>query len=124
MDRIINVFPSERQEGVRGVLSGVIKAVLAQQLLRRKKGGRVAAIEVMFGNPTLSSLIREGKTHQIGGFIAQGKSKGMITMDASLRRLVVEDVIDPEAALEKSLDKDEMRKWLKERGAEVSEENE
>jgi Tfp pilus assembly pilus retraction ATPase PilT len=48
----------------------------------------------------------------------------MITMDASLRRLVVEDVIDPEAALEKSLDKDEMRKWLKERGAEVSEENE
>ena len=124
MDRIINVFPTERQDGVRGVLSSVIQCVLAQQLLRRKKGGRVAAIEVMFGSPTLSSLIREGKTHQISGYIGQGKARGMITMDESLRRLVRDDIIDPNAALEKSLDKDEMRRWLRERGAEVSDEDE
>jgi hypothetical protein len=41
-------------------------------------------------------------------------------MDDSLRKLVNEDVIEPQAALEKSLDKDEMRKWLKERGVEVA----
>jgi twitching motility protein PilT len=123
MDRIINVFPTERQEGVRGVLSGVIKAVLAQQLLRRKKGGRVAAIEVMFGSPTLSSLIREGKTHQISGYIGQGRSKGMVNMDDSLRKLVKDELIDPSAALEKALEKDEMRKWLKERSAELPEDH-
>ena len=84
-----------------------------------KKGGRVAAVEVLFGAPALSSLIREGKTHQISNFIAQGKSRGMVGMDASLRKLAEEDVIDPMAALEKALDKDDMRKWLQERGTEV-----
>ena len=44
IDRIINVFPTDQQEGVRGILAGVIKGVLAQQLLRRKGGGRVAAL--------------------------------------------------------------------------------
>ncbi len=124
IDRIINVFPTDQQEGVRGILSGVIKGVLAQQLLRRKGGGRVAALEILFGTPALSSLIREGKTHQIAGLIGQGKSQGMIAMDDSLRSLVERDVIEPHAALEKALEKDEMRKWLKERGASLPDEGE
>jgi twitching motility protein PilT len=121
IDRIINVFPSEQQDGVRGVLAGVIKGVLAQQLLRRIGGGRVAAIEVLFGTGALSSLIREGKTHLIPGVIMQGKAAGMMSMDESLRGLVVGGLIEPLAALEKALDKDEMRKWLTERGIEVGE---
>jgi twitching motility protein PilT len=119
VDRIINVFPVERQDSVRGILAGVIKGIVAQQLLRRKKGGRVAALEILFGTPALSSLIREGKTHQIGGLIGQGRNQGMIGMDESLRNLVEKDLIESHAALEKALDKDEMRKWLKARGAEV-----
>ncbi|MCB9777245.1 MAG: type IV pilus twitching motility protein PilT [Alphaproteobacteria bacterium] len=119
IDRIINVFPTDRQDGVRGVLSSVVKGILAQQLLRRKGGGRIAAVEVMFGSPSLSSLIREGKTHQIPGYISQNKKRGMIPMDESLRTLVNEEMVDPEAALEKALDKDEMRRWLKQRGVDV-----
>jgi twitching motility protein PilT len=117
VDRIINVFPVERQDGVRGILAGVVKGILAQQLLRRKGGGRCAAIEVLFGTPALSALIREGKTHQITGLIQQGKTQGMIGMDDSLRALADADTIEPHAALEKALDKDEMRKWLKAKGA-------
>lgn len=116
MDRIINVFPSDRQDGIRSVLSVVIRGVLAQQLLRRKSGGRVAAVEVLFYTAALGSLIREGKTHHITGLIQQGKRLGMIAMDDSLKKLVTEDVIDVHAALEKSLDKDEMRKWLQQQG--------
>ena len=121
MDRVINVFPTNQQEGVRAVLAGVIKGILAQQLLRKKGGGRVAAIEVLFGTPAISSLIREGKTHQISGAIRQGKTLGMIAMDDSLKDLVRRDIIEPHAALEKALDKDEMRKWLKDQGAELPE---
>ncbi len=116
VDRIINVFPSDKQDGVRLALSSIVKAILSQQLLRRKGGGRVAAVEVMFGAPALSALIREGKTHQISNFIGQGKSRGMVGMDDSLKKLVEEGLIDPGAALEKALDKDVIRKWLKERG--------
>lgn len=119
IDRIINVFPVDQQESIRGILSSVVKGILAQQLLRRKKGGRVAALEILFGTPALSSLIREGKTHQIAGLIMQGRAQGMVSMDESLRKLVEDDVIEPHAALEKALQKDEMRTWLKERGAEV-----
>jgi twitching motility protein PilT len=119
IDRIINVFPVERQDGVRGVLSNVVKAILAQQLLRRKKGGRVAAIEVLFGSPALGAMIREGKTHQLSSYILQGRSQGMRGMDESLRALVEEGEIEGVAALEKALDKDEMRKWLKQRGDDV-----
>jgi twitching motility protein PilT len=122
IDRIINVFPTDQQEGVRGILAGVIKGVLAQQLLRRKGGGRVAALEILFGTPALSSLIREGKTHQIPGLLSQGKAHGMRAMDDSLRGLVEKDSIEPHSALEKALDKDEMRKWLKERGAALPDE--
>ena len=113
------MFPTERQDGVRGMLGGVLKAVVAQQLLRRTKGGRVAALEVLFGSSALASLIRQGKTHQIPGVISSGVGKGMISMDSSLRKLVDEEVVDPLAALEKALDKDEFRSWLKERGVSV-----
>ncbi len=117
MDRVINVFPTERQDNVRGILSGVIKCVLSQQLLRRKAGGRVAAVEVLFATSAISSLIREGKTHQISGAIQTGLSRGMIGMDASLKRLVEENVVDSNTALEKSLEKDDFRKWLRSHGA-------
>jgi len=121
IDRIINVFPTDKQDGVRGVLAGVVRAVLSQQLLPRKNGGRVAAVELMFGAPALASLIREGKTHQIPNYIAQGRKTGMITMDESLMHLVDDDVVDGTAALEKALDKDTLRNWLIARGEDVPE---
>jgi twitching motility protein PilT len=100
----------------------VVKGILSQQLLRRKGGGRVAAVEVMFGAPTLSALIREGKTHQITNYISQGRARGMTGMDESLRKLVEDDLIEPGSALEKALDKDDMRRWLQGQGHKVGDE--
>jgi twitching motility protein PilT len=122
IDRIINVFPAEKQSGVRGTLASVIKCVVAQQLLRKKGGGRVAAVEIMFSSNAMSSMIREGKTHQISGLIKLGKRDGMIAMDDALKRHVEDDKIEPLAGLEKAIDKDDFRKWLKDRGAEVPDE--
>jgi twitching motility protein PilT len=116
LDRIINVFPADKQAGVRGTLASVTKAVVAQQLLRKKGGGRCAAVEILFASPAMSSLLRDGKTHQIGGLIKLGKREGMIAMDDALRKLADDGLIDAHAALEKAIDKDEMRKWLKDRG--------
>ncbi|MBT9556417.1 MAG: type IV pilus twitching motility protein PilT [Myxococcales bacterium] len=112
VDRIINVFPTDEQESVRGIISDTLSCVLAQQLLKRKKGGRVAALEILFGSPAMGNIIREGKTHQLTNLIRGGKAKGMVTMDDSLERLVKEDVISAEAAYEKSIDKKEFRKRM------------
>ena len=116
IDRIINVFPAERQDGVRVVLAGVTRCVLSQQLLPRKTGGRVAAFELLLGSPALATMIREGKTHQIPGLIEGGSSQGMLSMDSSLKELVRRDVVTANSALEKALDKDGFREWCKEGG--------
>jgi twitching motility protein PilT len=112
VDRIINVFPTDEQEGVRTALGDSLTCVVAQQLLRRKAGGRVAALEILFGSPALGSMIREGKTHQISNLIRQGKRRGMVTMDDSLEKLVVEDVITPESAYEKAIEKKDFKKAM------------
>jgi len=119
IDRVVNVFPADRQPGVRGTLASVLKGVVAQQLLRKKKGGRCAAVEILFGSNAMSSMIRDGKTHQISGLIKLGKKEGMIAMDDALKALVENESIEPLAGLEKSIDKDDFRKWLKERGVQA-----
>jgi twitching motility protein PilT len=88
VDRLIGVFPTEQQAGVRNTVANVLAAVVAQQLVPKKLGGRVAACEVLFANQALASMIREGKTFQIPGVIASGKADGMVGMDETLQRLV------------------------------------
>ncbi len=106
VDRIIDAFPAAEQEQVRIVLSEALRGVVAQQLLRKKGGGRVAAHEILLGSSALSNSIREGKTSLINNQIATGKSKGMIAMDQTLTELVKNDVVEPGEALERALDKE------------------
>ena len=105
VDRIVNSFQAREQETIRSILSDTIRAILAQQLVRRSEGGRIAAVEILFGSPALASLIREGKSHQITNLIQTGRRQGMISMDESLRQLVEGGIIDLQTALEKAIDK-------------------
>ena len=120
VDRVISVFPADRQDGARGTLAAVIKGVVSQQLVPRTSGGRAAAVEILFHTPALSSLIREGKSHQITGLIQTGRSEGMVAMDDALRDLVERDVVEPAAALEKAIDKDIFAGWMLERDIQLS----
>ena len=65
VDRIIDAFPAAEQEQVRIVLAEILRGVVAQQLLRKKSGGRVPAFEILLGSTALSNAIREGKTSNI-----------------------------------------------------------
>jgi twitching motility protein PilT len=120
IDRLIGVFPVEEQSGVRNTISNVLRAVIAQQLIPKKMGGRVAAVEILFSNQALASMIREGKTFQIPGVIAAGRNEGMVGMDESLQTLVENGVIEGVDALEKAIEKDAFRDWLKARGVDVA----
>ena len=88
IDRIVDVFPAERQQQIRLQLSMTLKAVLSQQLLPRKSGpGRVLACEVMKVDGAIRNLIREGKTPQINNTIQTTASLGNILMDKTLANL-------------------------------------
>ncbi|HVT05729.1 MAG TPA: type IV pilus twitching motility protein PilT [Thermoanaerobaculia bacterium] len=117
MDRIINVFPAGEQEGIRNVLGETIRAVVAQQLLPKVGGGRVAALEILFGSPALSNIIREGKTVQITSMIQTGIREGMVDMDTSIRRLFEEKKITARAAFDKAIDKEQFRAAVEQEAA-------
>lgn len=98
IDRIIDVFPSSEKDMIRAMLSESLQAVVSQALLKRKTGGRVAAHEIMLGTPAIRNLIRENKIAQMYSSIQTGASDGMITLDQTLKNLVLRDVVTKETA--------------------------
>jgi len=98
VDRIIDVFPAAQQGQIRAMFSESIQAVITQTLLKRRSGGRVAALEILIGTTAVRNLIRENKIHQIPSVLQTGQSVGMQTMDMALLDLVGRGLVTPEEA--------------------------
>src|SRR5690606_13502856 len=78
LDRIIDVFPPERQAQIRVQLAASLNAVIAQRLVPKIGGvGMIAAFEILVANQPVKALIREGKTHQIRNVMSQSVREGM-----------------------------------------------
>lgn len=111
IDRIVGIFPAEKQDVIRTQLSGVLEAVISQQLLPKTGGnGRIAAFEVMTKTPAISNLIREGKIHQIYSTMQTSAQFGMNLMDKALSDIVRSGAVDFETALEYSVDPENFKK--------------
>lgn len=110
IDRVIDVFPAAEKEMVRAMLSSSIQGIIAQTLLHRAGGGRVAAHEIMVGTNAVRNLIRENQLAQIYSMIQTGARYGMQTMEDSVNDLLAAGTITPEtahAALKDSTDDQE-----------------
>jgi twitching motility protein PilT len=105
IDRIIDQYPPAQQEQIRVMLANSLKGVIAQMLCKKIGGGRVAALEVMFGVPAVANLIRESKVFQIPSIMQTGRKMGMALMNDSLLKLVKDGIVAPEEALAKANDK-------------------
>jgi twitching motility protein PilT len=99
IDRVIDVFPPGRQQQVRTMLATSLRAIVAQQLLRRADGkGRIAAHEILISSTGVANMIREGHSEKIPSYIQSGRNQGMVTMDGSLQKLVQDKLITGEEA--------------------------
>ncbi|MEO8314754.1 MAG: type IV pilus twitching motility protein PilT [Pseudomonadota bacterium] len=106
VDRIINVFPSDKQSHVRTMLSTSLRGVISQQLLQKAdKQGRVAALEIMVNNAAVANLIRQGKIDQLENTMQSGGATGMRTMDASIQTLYDLHLISGNEAFKKAINK-------------------
>jgi twitching motility protein PilT len=106
VDRIVNVFPSQRQDQVRSVLADCLRMVVSQQLVRRLDGqGRMVAAEVMINTVAVASMIRQGNTHKLHSVLQAGQRSGMQSLDSVLQDLVQREVISGEEALEHAIDR-------------------
>ena len=105
IDRIVDSFPTTQQAQVRTQLASTLICVISQVLLKRiDKKGRVAAFEIMINTPSISALIRDGKTFRITSDIQTGAKFGMNTLDAHLLQLYTEGKISYGDLVTKSKD--------------------
>jgi twitching motility protein PilT len=106
IDRIIDVFPAAEKTMVRSMLSESLRSVIAQTLMKKIGGGRIAGWEIMIGTPAIRNLIREDKVAQMYSSIQTGQAHGMITMDQYLQDLVSRGVVTLQDARAKAVMKD------------------
>jgi len=87
INRIVSVFSAQEQEQVRSQLSQSLRMVVAQQLIQKRSGGRVACFEVLINVPSVGNLIRENKIIQLKNIINTNESLGMISMEKSIAKV-------------------------------------
>jgi twitching motility protein PilT len=119
VDRVIDQFPPDRQAQIRVMLSESLKGVISQVLCKKIGGGRVAAREIMLSTPSVSNLIREGKTFQLPSVLQTSRRLGMVTMNDALIELVESGMVEPQEAYLKATDKVGILNMLKQRGKDI-----
>jgi twitching motility protein PilT len=113
LDRVLDVFPVDQRDQIRVMVSESLRGIVSQQLVPRADGkGRVLALEILTNSPAVGNVIREAKTFMLPGIIQTGRKQGMKLMDESLRELWAAGLIDPEEALARADQKNEMRALL------------
>lgn len=109
VNRVVDVFPGEEKEMVRGMLSESLRAVITQTLVKSAKGGRMAAHEIMLCTPAIRNLIREAKIAQMYSAIQTGRNSGMQTLDQCLQELVQKGFVHKKDARAKAENKNLFR---------------
>jgi len=113
MERVIDLFPPHQRHLAQSRLASLLIGVLCQTLVPRADGsGRIAAVEIMLGNPPVKALIREGKIYQLPNVIRTHRDIGMITMDESLVELYLKGIITGQSVLEFCNDQKEVEKMI------------
>ena len=99
IERIIDVFPAEKQTQIRMQLAGSLVGVVAQRLFKRQDSdGRKAVCEIMVNTPAIANLIRQEKLNQIPSVIQTSKEMGMQTMEMAIKEQMMYGVIGMEDA--------------------------
>lgn len=114
-NRIYNLFPPEKRDMIRDMLSQNVQAFVYQRLMKSIKEGvsRIPAVEVLLGSPVVLKYIEEGREIELGDVIKNSQQEGMISYHRSLVDLVQRELIHPKVAIELSRNPDELRMLLK-----------
>jgi twitching motility protein PilT len=118
--RLIETAPYERQTQVALSLSECLRGAVAQVLLRKTGGGRVAARELLFNMPSVGALIAEGKIGQLPLAIDSGRKYGMVPMNDALLGFVQGGAVDAREAYRKAYDRVAFLELMKREGIDTS----
>ncbi len=117
LDRIVNFFPEERRKQVLMDLSGNLRAIISQRLVRTADGkGRKAAVEILLNTPIIADKLLKGEFHEIKTIMGKSQELGMRTFDHSLFELYNEGLITQDEALRNADSANELRLNIKLKG--------
>jgi twitching motility protein PilT len=105
IDRIINLYPPEYRRQVQLAMAENLRGVVAQVLVRKNGGGRLAAREILLNNPAVSGIIAEGRTSQLPLAIDGGRRQGMQPLNDALAGLVQSGSVDVREAYRRANDR-------------------
>ncbi len=112
--RLIDMFPGEEQNQVRTQLAGVLRAIVSQRLLPREDiRGRIPAIELLFGNSAVASILRDGKPFLLNNVLQTSEEEGFIFFEKYLNKLFIEGKISRETAVANAIRPKELEKYMK-----------
>jgi twitching motility protein PilT len=120
VDRIINETPPDRRAKVQLGLAENLRGIVAQALLRKAGGGRVAAREVLLNTSPVATLIAEGKTSQLPMAIDSGRKHGMVALNDALVAFVQGGIVDSREAYRQAADRQGFLALLKRQGIDTS----
>jgi twitching motility protein PilT len=110
VDRIVDVFPSSIQNQIRIQLANVLTGIMSQQLLRRASGhGRVLACELLLATNAIRHMIRDNHSAQLHSQMSTSREQGMITMEQSVRALLLDGIVTKEEAMAHVADPDSFK---------------
>jgi twitching motility protein PilT len=113
IDRMVDVFPANKQAQARTMLANSLRGVLAQLLLKKADGsGRLAVNEILIASPAVSAIIREGATQKLQDVIVAGKGQGMQFMDDAIQSVLDKGAVSPHEAFMKAIDKNRFKQFL------------
>jgi twitching motility protein PilT len=114
--RILNSFPPEERVPLRVQLANTLICAVAQRLVLRAEGqGRLPAVEILVGSPTVRKLIEDGKTDDLYAAMREGEHYGMNTLNQALERLYTSQKITYEEALANASNAAELKQMLRHR---------
>jgi twitching motility protein PilT len=120
IDRIIDLYAPEYRRQIQMALAEQLRGVVAQVLLRKQGGGRVAARELLLNTPSVASVIAEGKTSQLPMAIEAGRRQGMVPLNDALVGFVQSGTVDVREAYRRSADRGAFLSLLKRQGIDTA----
>jgi len=120
LERIVDQMPPERRAPVQALLAESLRGVVAQVLLRKTGGGRVAARELLLSSASVAQLVAEGKISQVPLAMESGRRIGMVPLTDALVAFVQSGAVDVREAWRKASDRPALLKALKREGIDTS----
>ncbi len=106
LQRVVDLFPEDQRRWAQTLLAERLRGAVAQVLLRRTMGGRIAARELLLGTSAVRRVIEDGPLSDLPLSIERGRKHGQLSLNESLLELVRSGTVDLREAYRKADDRE------------------